>query len=223
MPKSSKKKWSKPVNVPSVAAAELSELPGEKAAKLAAMAEKVAACAACGLCETRTQTVFSRGSPYSPLMLIGEAPGADEDAQGYPFVGRSGKLLDDILSKGMGYDPANIYVSNVLKCRPPNNRNPEPSEIEACRHYLEEQIEIIDPMVILALGRFPAQWLLDSSQPIGKLRGKMWDVKGRKVVCTYHPAYLLRNPSAKKEVWKDVQMIMDFFGRDEPLPMRKPE
>jgi len=212
--------YSNPVNVASVAASQLAEIPGMRASHLKIHAEEVAMCAKCVLCQTRTQTVYSRGNPNSPLMLIGEAPGADEDEQGLPFVGRSGKLLDDILDKGMGYDPKDVYVANVLKCRPPNNRNPEDAEIAACRGYLEEQIRVVDPMVILALGRFPAQWLLESSQPIGKRRGKIWDAKGRKVVCTYHPAYLLRNPSAKKEVWKDVQLIMDFFGRGEALPMR---
>lgn len=165
-------------------------------------------------------TVYSRGNPNSPLMFIGEAPGADEDMQGLPFVGRAGKLLDDILSKGMKYQPEDVFIANVLKCRPPDNRNPMPDEIEACRDFLSRQIEIVDPMVIIALGRFPAQWLLDSQEPIGKLRGKLWDVAGRKVLCTYHPAYLLRNPSAKADVWKDVQIVMDYFGRGKPLPMR---
>ena len=210
-----------PVIVPSAAAAKLREYSGERARKLALMAEQAAKCAACRLCSTRTQTVFSRGNPNSPLMIIGEAPGADEDEQGFPFVGRAGKLLDDILQKGMCYDPDSVYVANVLKCRPPGNRNPEPDEIEACRGFLEKQIEIVDPVIILALGRFPAQWLLDSEETIGKLRGRMWDAKGRKVVATYHPAYLLRNPAAKVDVWKDVQIVMDFFGRGKPLKMRE--
>ncbi|MCA9181223.1 MAG: uracil-DNA glycosylase, partial [Planctomycetales bacterium] len=191
-----------------------------RATQLKAMADEVSKCAACGLCETRTQTVFSRGNPNSPLMFIGEAPGADEDAQGLPFVGRAGKLLDDIIEKGMQYSRDDVYVSNVLKCRPPNNRNPEPAEIEACRHYLAKQIEIIDPIVIIALGRFPAQWLLESTETIGKLRGRIWDKDGRHILCTYHPAYLLRNPSAKAAVWSDVQLVMDFFGRGQALPMR---
>jgi uracil-DNA glycosylase family 4 len=219
-PAAAKQPERKPVMRPSIAGTALEAMPGERAKALAALAHDVAKCAECRLCETRTQTVFSRGNPNSPLMLIGEAPGADEDEQGLPFVGRAGQLLNDILTKGMKYDPADVYVANVLKCRPPNNRNPEPDEIEKCRGYLSRQIEIIQPLVILALGRFPAQWLLDSQETIGKLRGRIWDVKGRKVVCTYHPAYLLRNPAAKVEVWKDVQMVMDFFGRDKPLPMR---
>lgn len=209
-----------PVIVPSVAAGQLEGLAGRRAKLLAAMAQDVSKCAACRLCTTRTMTVFSRGNPNSPLMFIGEAPGADEDVQGLPFVGRAGKLLDDILSKGMKYQPEDVFIANVLKCRPPDNRNPMPDEIEACRDYLSRQIEIVDPMVIIALGRFPAQWLLDSQEPIGKLRGKLWDVAGRKVLCTYHPAYLLRNPAAKTDVWKDVQIVMDYFGRDKPLPMR---
>lgn len=220
-PKESEMPKFKPVVTESVAALRLRKYGGEASEPLAKMAEKVAKCAACGLCETRNETVFSRGNPRSPLMLIGEAPGADEDKQGLPFVGRAGKLLDDILEKGMGYDPESAYVANVLKCRPPGNRNPEPTEIEACRGFLQKQIEIVDPMVIIALGRFPAQWLLESKSPIGKLRGKMWEMNGRKIVATYHPAYLLRNPAAKRDVWNDVQIVMDFFGRGKPLPMRE--
>ncbi|MCK6440608.1 MAG: uracil-DNA glycosylase [Planctomycetes bacterium] len=208
------------VFVESQAAKKLGAYGGERAKRLAQMARDVANCAQCQLCSVRTQTVYSRGNPNSPLMFIGEAPGADEDAQGFPFVGRAGKLLDDIVAKGMQYNPDDVYICNVLKCRPPNNRNPEPDEIEACRSWLEAQIEIIDPVVIVAWGKFSAQWLLQSDAPIGKLRGRMWDVGGRKVVCTYHPAYLLRTPSAKTETWKDVQIVMDYFGRGKPLPMR---
>lgn len=209
-----------PVVKPSPALEALRAAGGSQADALIPIAEKVAGCASCRLCESRTFTVFSRGNPKSPLMLIGEAPGADEDEAGLPFVGRAGKLLDDIIEKGMKYPPDDVYIANVLKCRPPNNRNPEPDEIEACRGYLQQQIDIVNPLVILALGRFPAQWLLESTQPIGKLRGKIWDRQGRKIVATYHPAYLLRNPAAKKDVWHDVQLVMDFFGRDKPLPMR---
>ncbi len=210
----------KAVIVPSVAAQKLGAYKSKNAQRLQRLAEEISKCGRCRLCSTRTQTVYSRGNPASPLMIIGEAPGADEDKQGLPFVGRAGKLLNEILSKGMGYDPDDVYIANVLKCRPPNNRNPEPDEIAACRDYLLEQVEIIDPLMIIALGRFPAQWLLESKESIGRLRGKIWNVNNRKILATYHPAYLLRNPAAKKEVWKDVQLAMDFFGRGKPLPMR---
>ena len=220
LPPSARPSYTRAVIAPSAAALKLVNYKGERAKALCRLAEAVASCAKCGLCETRTQTVACRGNPNSPLMFVGEAPGADEDAQGLPFVGRAGKLLDDIIAKGMGYDPDQVFIANVLKCRPPNNRNPEPEEVAACRPFLDEQIRIVDPMVLVALGRFAAQWLLKSEEPIGKLRGKMWDADGRKVVATYHPAYLLRNPSAKREVWNDVQLVMEFLGRGKPLRMR---
>ncbi len=208
------------VVVPSVAAEELQALGGKRAGTLAEAARKVSACDKCGLCTTRTQTVYSRGNPNSPLMIVGEAPGADEDRTGLPFVGRAGQLLDKILSQGMGYDPETVYIANVLKCRPPQNRNPEPSEVEACRKWLEHQIEVVNPEVIIGLGLFAGQWLLGQPERLGAMRGKLWDARGRKVLCTYHPAYLLRNPAANQDVWQDVQLVMDYFGRGKPLVMR---
>ena len=204
----------KPVIVPSVALQELKAFDSEKSSELQPVAEAVRVCANCKLCETRTQTVFGTGDPRSPLMVLGEAPGGDEDVKGLPFVGRSGKLLTDIIEKGMKYKREHVYIANVVKCRPPHNRNPEPEEIEACRSYLERQIEIINPKVILAVGLFPAQWMTGKKIAIGKLRGEVHEVNGRKIICTYHPAYVLRNYTVetRKKVHADVMLAVDILG-----------
>jgi len=204
----------KPVIVASVALDELRQHEGARARELEKLAERVRVCGSCRLCATRTQTVFGTGNPNSRLMIVGEAPGGDEDVQGKPFVGRAGQLLTEIIEKGMKYKRSDVYIANVLKCRPPENRNPEPDEIESCRGYLESQIEAINPEVILAVGRFPAQWLANSQLAIGQLRGKVFDYKGRKVVCTYHPAYLLRNYTmdTRKKVHSDVLLAVELLG-----------
>jgi uracil-DNA glycosylase len=180
-----------------------------RCAALAAIAEKVAACTRCReLTATRTQTVFGVGNPYARLVFCGEAPGADEDRLGEPFVGRAGQLLNDIIVKGMKMRREDVYILNILRCRPPNNRAPLPVEAAACREYLDRQLNIIQPEFICCLGAVAAQCLLDVDTPIGRLRGKVHDYEGIKVVCTYHPAYLLRNPQAKKPVWDDIQMLL---------------
>lgn len=205
----------KPVIVPSVAHEELKQFEGKAARELEKLAGQVRVCGNCRLCSSRTQTVFGTGNPNTRLMIVGEAPGGDEDVQGKPFVGRAGQLLTEIIEKGMKLRRADVYIANVLKCRPPENRNPEPDEIEACRGYLESQIEAINPEVILAVGRFPAQWLANSQLAIGQLRGKVFEYKGRKVVCTYHPAYLLRNYTldTRKKVHSDVLLALELLGK----------
>src|SRR5204863_3625499 len=151
----------------------------------------------------RTQTVFGVGSPEADLRFVGEAPGADEDIQGFPFVGRAGQLLTDIIEKGLKIPRADVYIANVIKCRPPGNRNPEPDEVNSCEPFLFRQIEVIKPTVIVALGKFAAQTLLRTLDPISRLRGRVYDFRGAKLVPTFHPAYLLRNPSSKRDVWED--------------------
>jgi uracil-DNA glycosylase len=176
---------------------------------LAEVAGKVAACTRCAeLARTRTQTVFGVGNPYPRLVFCGEAPGADEDRQGEPFVGRAGQLLNDIIAKGMKMRREDVYILNILRCRPPGNRTPLPVEAANCREYLERQLEIIQPKFICCLGAVAAQNLLGTDTSIGQLRGRVHDFYGIKVVCTYHPAYLLRNPQAKRPVWDDIQMLM---------------
>lgn len=168
-----------------------------------ALRAAVAACKRCSLCESRTQTVFGVGNPEAEWMIIGEAPGAEEDRQGEPFVGRAGKLLDEMLrSVGQGRDTA--FIANILKCRPPNNRDPRPDESAACRDYLERQIELVQPSIILAVGRIAAQLLLASDAPVGRLRGMVHDLDGTPLIVTYHPAYLLRSPSQKRKAWDDL-------------------
>ena len=182
---------------------------GSKAGQLRRLANEVAKCTQCReLAESRTQTVFGVGNPDSPLVFLGEAPGRDEDQQGEPFVGRAGQLLNDIITKGMKLQREDVYICNILRCRPPGNRNPMPDEAGCCRPFLDQTLEIIKPKFICCLGAIAAKYLLASDKTIGSMRGKVLDYNGIKVVCTYHPAYLLRNPAAKKDTWNDIQLLM---------------
>jgi DNA polymerase len=172
-------------------------------------------CQRCPLHEGRKNVVFGSGNPQASLVFIGEAPGADEDQQGLPFVGRAGQLLTKII-EAMGFKRDDVYIANILKCRPPNNRNPLPAEIQICEPFLIRQLKAISPKIICALGTFSAQTLLKRETPITVLRGTFHDYHGIALMPTYHPAYLLRNPSAKKLVWEDVQQIMKRLqARDE--------
>ena len=198
-------------------ATEAARMPDDpRAAALAAVARDVAACTRCTeLARTRTQTVFGTGNPYARIVFCGEAPGADEDRLGKPFVGRAGQLLTDILVKGMKIRREDIYILNILRCRPPGNRTPLPVEATACREYLERQLAIIQPEFICCLGAVAAQNLLGTDTTIGRLRGRVHDYDGIKVICTYHPAYVLRNPQAKRPVWEDVQLLMAEMEKKE--------
>ncbi len=188
---------------------------------LQALAGVVAECRKCAyLAETRTQTVFGTGPPETRLMFIGEAPGADEDRQGKPFVGRAGQLLTDMITKGMGLSRDEVFIANVLKCRPPENRTPTLEEMDHCIGYLEQQIALIRPEFICLLGKVAMQGLLKSDSPMGRARGKWYYYKGIPTVVTYHPSYLLRRPDAKREVWEDLQMLMKEMGLKPPE--RKP-
>lgn len=192
----------------------------DKTTRLAAVAEHVAVCEQCGLEKTRTNTVPGQGNPDARIVFVGEAPGADEDRQGIPFVGRAGKLLTDIIEKGMKISRDDVFICNVLKCRPPNNRTPNPQEIGCCKPYLWRQLEIISPEVIIALGAPASQTLLETRDSIGRLRGRFHDLpilgadgnqRVIKVMPTYHPAYLLRNPSDKKKVWEDIKQVLSLL------------
>jgi DNA polymerase len=190
------------------------------AADLCALRDTVAACRACELARTRTQTVFADGpgggTGSTRVLFVGEAPGQHEDEQGVPFVGRAGQLLTDIIEKGMGLRREDVTIANVLKCRPPGNRDPTGEEKARCTPFLDRQIELVDPEVIIPLGLHATQHLLSSTASMGRLRGRVHDLGGRKVVPTYHPAYLLRSPGMKKECWKDIQVAMRELGLSRP-------
>jgi DNA polymerase len=173
---------------------------------LKALEKRASTCTKCPLAKTRTNVVYGVGSARIKIMFIGEAPGRDEDAQGIPFVGRAGQLLTKIIAS-MGYDRDDVYIANVLKCRPPENRDPHPSEVEACSPYLLKQIEIIEPKIICALGLHAAHLLLNVRTPMNKLRGGVHLFRGTKVIPTYHPAACLRYPSLKRQVWEDMQFL----------------
>ncbi|MBN1442801.1 MAG: uracil-DNA glycosylase [Planctomycetes bacterium] len=180
---------------------------------LAPIRAEAAGCSKCGLCRRRTQAVFGAGDPCARLMFVGEAPGFDEDRRGEPFVGKAGRLLTDIIEKGMRLRRGDVYIANVIKCHPPGNRNPDASEIAECLPYLERQIEIVAPEVICALGLVAARALLDRPEAsISALRGRFHQRRGIAVRVTYHPAYLLRSPAEKRKAWEDVQAIMKLLG-----------
>ena len=176
-----------------------------------ALRDTALSCTRCRLCEGRTTVVFSDGNPAGRLMVVGEAPGAHEDATGLPFVGQAGKLLDLMLASVSLSRRESVYICNVLKCRPPGNRNPLPDEIEACAPLLKRQVELVAPEVLLAVGSFAAQWLTETTKALGKLRGEVYSYQGVPLVVTYHPAALLRNPGWTRLAWDDLQLLRQIM------------
>lgn len=172
-------------------------------------------CRRCKLAGGRTTLVFGVGNPHAELVFVGEGPGADEDREGEPFVGKAGQLLTKMI-QAMGYQREQVYIANVVKCRPPGNRNPEPDEIEACEPFLRAQLAAIRPRVVVALGKFAAQTLLRDTTPITRLRGGWREYEGIRLMPTFHPAYLLRSPEEKKKAWEDLQLVMKELGRPPP-------
>lgn len=172
-----------------------------------ALQSEVAQCLKCGLCKTRTQTVFGSGNKKADWMIIGEAPGQSEDQQGLPFVGKAGLLLTEML-RAISLDREEVFIANIVKCRPPSNRDPDPIEIETCKTYLLRQLALIKPKIILAVGRIAAQALLNTDESIGKLRGKIYDLNDTPVVVVYHPAYLLRSLPDKRKAWADLKLAL---------------
>jgi len=178
---------------------------------LAAIRADIGDCTRCKLHTLgRTQIVFGVGNPEADLMFVGEAPGGDEDIQGIPFVGRAGQLLTKII-EAIELRRDDVYIANIIKCRPPQNRNPEPDEVASCEPFLFRQIDVIKPKVIVALGKYAAQTLLRTETPISRIRGKLFDYRGAKLIPTFHPAYLLRNPSSKREVWEDMKLVKSLL------------
>ncbi len=204
-----------PVQAPSPPTSPKPGAPGgqkDPARLLEELEASMAGCARCKLAKGRTKLVFGEGNPNADLMFVGEGPGRDEDLQGRPFVGRAGQLLTRIIN-AMKLQRSDVYIGNIVKCRPPNNRNPEPDEIRACKPFLMKQIEIIRPKVICALGSVAFQNLMETKAPISKFRGTLYPWReGIYILPTYHPAFLLRNPAKKRDVWEDVQVIMKFLS-----------
>jgi DNA polymerase len=199
--------------------------PEQRRHELTMLADEITDCMACEeLCSTRTQTVFGVGQLSPEICFIGEAPGADEDRQGEPFVGAAGQLLNKIIA-ACGMKREEVYICNILKCRPPGNRQPKPQEAANCRGYLDRQLAILQPKFICCLGASAAQYLLKTRTPIGQMRGRFYDYKGIPVVCTYHPAALLpsRSPENKKLVWEDMKMLLKKMGKPIPQPAEKKE
>jgi uracil-DNA glycosylase family 4 len=195
---------------------QLESTSSDPAESLRLIREDIGDCTRCPLHrQGRKQIVFGVGSPHAELMFIGEAPGADEDLQGEPFVGRAGQLLNNMI-KAMGVAREQVYIANIIKCRPPGNRTPERDECETCSPFLMRQIDAIHPKVLVALGAVAAKTLLAINAPMTELRGRWYDFRGTKLAVTYHPAFLLRDPRQKKEAWKDLQMVMKQLGLDPP-------
>ena len=182
---------------------------------LLALREQIGECSRCKLAGGRATLVFGVGNPDAELMFVGDGPGAEEDAQGEPFVGKAGQLLTRMI-EAIAFRREEVYIANVVKCRPPGNRDPEPDEIAACEPFLKAQIAAVQPKIVVALGRFAVQTLLRDATPISKQRGRWREYEGVKLMPTFHPAYLLRNPSEKKKAWEDLQLVMKEFGRDAP-------
>ena len=198
----------------------------EPSPALADLARAVSTCTRCALSQGRNHTVFGDGDPNADLVFVGEAPGADEDRSGLPFVGRAGQLLTDIIEKGMKLRRGDVYICNVLKCRPPGNRDPRPDEVEQCEPYLVEQLSHIRPKVICALGAHAARTLLKTKESTGRLRGKWHFYHGIPLRVTYHPAYLLRSPGEKRKTWEDIQEVMKVLSGEvtpEPPPAEPQE
>jgi DNA polymerase len=196
----------------------------ERTATLQTLAAEVSVCRRCPeLALHRTQTVFGVGNPQARLMFVGEAPGADEDRQGEPFVGRAGQLLTDMITKGMGLSRGQVYIANIIKCRPPDNRNPSLEECNNCVGYLEQQIAVLRPEFLCLLGLVAAQTLLETTQSLGRLRGRWHAYHGIRTIVTYHPAFLLRSPDFKKQAWEDLQTLMKAMGLPTPKPRTRSE
>jgi DNA polymerase len=183
--------------------------------ELLAIRRDLGDCRRCKLAGGRTNLVFGVGNPSAELMFVGEGPGGDEDLQGEPFVGRAGQLLTKMI-EAMGFRRSEVYIANVVKCRPPGNRDPEPDEIDACEPFLRRQIAAIHPKVVVALGRFAVQTLLRDPTPISRQRGRWREYEGVRLMPTFHPAYLLRNPAEKKAAWEDLKLVMKEFGKAPP-------
>lgn len=192
--------------LPTPSPGSITKEPWGSATTVVELEQQINECMKCSLGQTRTKFVFGVGNPNATLMLIGEAPGADEDAQGEPFVGRAGQLLNKIL-EAIKFKREDVYICNILKCRPPNNRKPSPEEAELCIPYLRKQIALVKPRVILCLGLTAAEYLLDTRESLGQLRGRVMDYEGVPFMVTYHPAALLRNPNWKRPTWEDVQAL----------------
>ena len=187
--------------------------PSGAAGRLELLREELGPCTRCPLHSTRTNLVYGVGNPDADLMFVGEAPGRDEDAQGIPFVGRAGQLLTKII-EAIDLDRDDVYIANVIKCRPPNNRNPEPDEVATCEPFLFGQVDAIQPKVIVALGGFAVRTLLQSDEAISRLRGRVFDYRGAKLVPTFHPAYLLRSPDKKRDVWEDMKRVRELLREE---------